>query len=68
MPADKPALLIIDRAKDYRKLGTGLPIHEHARAISAPINRLGEVFRSQGWPVVFATAADHREDFISPAA
>lgn len=64
MAADHPALLIIDMVKDNLELGATLPIHENARAIAAPINRLSAEFRAQGWPVVFATDAFRRQDFI----
>lgn len=64
MPPDKAALLIIDMVKDNLEHGQTLPIHPHARAITQPINRLCEVFRARGWPIVFATDAYRREDFI----
>lgn len=61
---EKPALLIIDMVKDYFDPGNNLPITVPARKIVGPLNRLSGIFRSQGWPVVFATDAFHPDDFI----
>ena len=60
----KPALLIIDMVRDNFDQTHPLPITPLAREIIPPLNRLSRAFRTQGWPVVFATDAFHRTDFI----
>jgi nicotinamidase/pyrazinamidase len=69
MPEDtnqrrKPALLVIDMVRDNFDEAHNLPITPFAREIVEPLNRLSRAFRKQGWPVVFATDAFHRTDFI----
>lgn len=61
---DRPALLIIDMVKDNFKEENRLPITEHARRIIDPINGLIRLFRDESWPIVFATDAFSRQDFI----
>jgi nicotinamidase-related amidase len=61
---EKPALLIIDMVKDNFDESRDLPITPFAKKIIAPLNRLIEKFRDQGWPVVFSTDAFRKEDFI----
>jgi nicotinamidase/pyrazinamidase len=61
---DKAALLVIDMVKDSLDPGKNLPITPSALRIIEPINRLAESFRSASRPVVFATDAFRREDFI----
>jgi nicotinamidase-related amidase len=61
---EKPALLIIDMVKDNFDESANLPITPQARQILGPINRLIRQFRSHAWPVIFATDAYHRRDFI----
>jgi nicotinamidase-related amidase len=61
---EKPALLIIDMVKDNFVDAHKLPITPLARKIIAPINHLSTFFRSNRWPVVFATDAFHPDDFI----
>ncbi len=63
-PTEKPALLVIDMVKDNFDPRARLPITEPARRIIAPINRMLAVFHGQGWPIVFATDAFGRQDFI----
>ena len=63
-PGEKPALLIIDMVKDTFDEERSLPITHLAKGIIAPINRLSHAFRSSGWPVVFATDAFKRDDFL----
>jgi len=63
-PEETPALLIIDMVKDNFVESRHLPITPFARAIIDPLNRLIEVFRNHGWPIVFATDAFHEDDFI----
>ena len=60
----KPALIIIDMVKDNFDETRKLPITSLARETLAPLNQLSSLFRKQNWPVVFATDAFHREDFI----
>lgn len=60
----RPALLVIDMVRDNFDEVRNLPITPLARELLDPINRLSRAFRSKGWPVVFATDAFHREDFI----
>jgi nicotinamidase-related amidase len=67
MPESKkelPALLIIDMVKDNFDPRANLPITPPAREIIDPINRLIGDFRQNRWPVIFATDAYHRQDFI----
>lgn len=61
---ERPALLIIDMVKDNFREDKPLPITPFAREIIAPINRMIRVFRVRGWPIVFATDAFERQDFI----
>ena len=61
---ENPALLIIDMVKDNFDETRNLPITPLAKKIIAPINRLIEKFRKQGWPVVFSTDAFRQDDFI----
>ncbi len=61
---EKPALLIIDMVKDYFVDEAHLPITPAARRLIPRINHLSGTFREKGWPVVFATDAFQREDFI----
>jgi nicotinamidase-related amidase len=61
---EKPSLLIIDMVKDSFDEGKNLPLTPLARPIIDPINRLSKAFRKEGWPVIFATDAFKREDFI----
>lgn len=60
----KPALLIIDMVKDNLDPDHALPITPYAAGIIAPINALIAAFRKQDWPVIFATDAYHKQDFI----
>ena len=62
--SEKPALIIIDMVKDNFDESRKLPITPLARKTIAPLNQLSSLFRKQKWPVVFATDAFHREDFI----
>jgi nicotinamidase-related amidase len=59
-----PALLIIDMVKDNFNEKRNLPITPFARATIAPLNKLIGDFRRQQWPIVFATDAFHKDDFI----
>jgi nicotinamidase/pyrazinamidase len=61
---NKPALLVIDMVKDNLDPSKNLPITPLAMQIVEPINRLARSFRKASWPVVFATDAFRREDFI----
>ncbi|MDA8306633.1 MAG: cysteine hydrolase [Deltaproteobacteria bacterium] len=61
---DRPALLIIDMVKETFDDSKKLPITPFARKIIGPINDLIAVFRKENWPVVFATDAFRKEDFI----
>ena len=61
---EQPALLIIDMVKDYFNEEHPLPITPLAKKLIPPINQLIEVFRKQGWPVVFSTDSFQEEDFI----
>jgi nicotinamidase/pyrazinamidase len=61
---ERPALLVIDMVKDNFDETRNLPITSLARATIEPLNQLSSLFRKQNWPVVFATDAFHREDFI----
>ncbi|MGI6307830.1 MAG: cysteine hydrolase family protein [Dethiobacteria bacterium] len=61
---DKPALLIIDMVKDSLDPAHSLPITPLAMQIIPPINKLIDMFRKQGWPVIFSTDAFHEQDFI----
>ena len=62
--ADKPALLIIDMVRDNLDESRPVPITPLARRLFDPINRLSKAFRSASWPVVFATDAFTKGDFI----
>lgn len=61
---NKSALLIIDMVKDTFDEARKLPITPLARRIIGPINNLIGVFREAKWPVVFATDAFNKDDFI----
>jgi len=61
---EKAALLVIDMVKDSLDPSKNLPITPSALRIVDPINRLAESFRKASCPVVFATDAFRREDFI----
>jgi len=61
---ENAALLIIDMVKDSFDEAKRFPITPFARKIIEPINRLSKAFRKESWPVVFATDAFKREDFI----
>jgi len=63
-PPDRPALLIIDMVKDYFDPARPLPVTALAEEIIAPINRLSEQFRQNGWPVIFATDSFTPQDFF----
>jgi nicotinamidase-related amidase len=62
--SDKPALLIIDMVKDNLDESKPVAITPLARRLFDPINRLTMAFRNASWPVVFATDAFSKEDFI----
>ncbi|KPJ79007.1 MAG: isochorismatase [Deltaproteobacteria bacterium SG8_13] len=64
---ETPALLVIDMVNDYFDPHARLAITAPAVRIIEPINRLLSVFHQQGWPVVFATDAFQRQDFIFTA-
>ena len=61
---EKPALLVIDMVKDNFRKKEGLGITEPALKIIDPINGLIRAFRNKDWPVIFATDAFHKNDFI----
>lgn len=61
---DKQALLIIDMVKDYFRPDSNYPITPLAMAIIEPINKLIQVFRRKGLPVIFSTDAFGADDFI----
>ena len=61
---EKPALLIIDMVKDNFDEARNIPITGLAKELIQPINRLSNVFRGSGWPVVFSTDAFKRDDFL----
>lgn len=61
---ERPALLIIDMVKDNLDEGRPVPVTPLARNLFDPINHLTGVFRNASWPVVFATDAFERGDFI----
>ncbi|OQY60689.1 MAG: isochorismatase [Desulfobacteraceae bacterium 4572_88] len=61
---EKPAILIIDMVKDNFDAEKNFPITRLAEAIIPATNRLIQVFREQGWPVVFSTDSFHEQDFI----
>jgi nicotinamidase-related amidase len=63
-PVEKPALLIIDMAKDSFDPAKHLPITPLAEKILRPINRMIRIFREHQWPLVFTTDAYHADDFI----
>jgi nicotinamidase-related amidase len=50
--------------KDNFDNARNLPITPLARRIIDPINNLAGIFRRESWPVVFATDAFQKEDFI----
>jgi len=62
--SERPALLIIDMAKDNLDESRPVPITPLARKLFDPINRLTKAFRNASWPVVFATDAFAKGDFI----
>ncbi len=64
---EKPALLIIDMVKDNMNPDHPLPITPFALKAIPPINGLIQMFRKEGWPVVFSTDAFHEDDFIFTA-
>jgi nicotinamidase/pyrazinamidase len=61
---DKPALLIIDMVKDTFDPKKNFPITSLAKRIIEPVKAMAEAFRNHGWPVIFATDAYKKEDFI----
>ena len=61
---DRPALLVIDMVKDTFDDKKNFPITSLAKKIIEPVKALAEVFRRHEWPVVFATDAYKKEDFI----
>jgi nicotinamidase/pyrazinamidase len=61
---ERPALLIIDMVKDTFDERRNFPITRLAKRIIEPIRRIAAAFRNHGWPVVFATDAFMRGDFI----
>jgi len=63
-PDTRPALLVIDMVRDNFDETRNLPITPLAREIIDPVNRASRSFRKKGWPVVFATDAFERGDFI----
>ncbi|HEX9909870.1 MAG TPA: isochorismatase family cysteine hydrolase [Desulfatiglandales bacterium] len=62
--SDRPVLLIIDMVKDNLDESKPVPITSLARRLFDPINHLTRAFRNASWPVVFATDAFAKEDFI----
>ncbi len=62
-----PAILVIDMVKDYFDPRRNLKITPLARAIIDPINNLTRIFRTNGWPVIFATDSFKEDDFIFSA-
>jgi len=62
--SDRPALLVIDMVKDNLDENKPVPITPLARKLFGPINRLIRSFRNASWPVVFATDAFAKGDFI----
>jgi nicotinamidase/pyrazinamidase len=61
---DKPSLLIIDMVKDTFDEKKNFPITSLAKKIIEPVRAIAEAFRNHEWPVVFATDAYKKEDFI----
>ena len=61
---DNPALLVIDMVKDTFDEKKSFPITPLAKKIIEPVKAIAEAFRSHEWPVVFATDAYKKEDFI----
>ena len=61
---DRPSLLIVDMVKEIFDEEENLPITPLAKRIVGPINHLIKAFRKNGWPIVFATDAFKRDDFI----
>ena len=64
---EKPALLVIDMVKDNFDPRARLKITAPAMRIIDPINRVLAFFHEHRWPVVFATDAFRRQDFIFKA-
>jgi nicotinamidase/pyrazinamidase len=61
---EKPALLIIDMVKDNLNESRPVPITPLARRLFDPINHLTRAFRNASRPIVFATDAFAKGDFI----
>ena len=61
---EKPALLIIDMVKDILDSETEFPVTPLAARAIPVINSLIQLFRKEGWPVIFPTDAFHETDFI----
>lgn len=61
---ENPAILIIDMVKDNFDESRNLPITGLAKKTVEPTNKLVDIFRKQGYPVVFSTDAFHEDDFI----
>ena len=64
---EKPALLVIDMVKDNFDPRARLKITAPAMHIIEPINRVLALFHEHRWPVVFATDAFRKQDFIFKA-
>jgi nicotinamidase/pyrazinamidase len=62
-----PAILVIDMVKDYFDPRRNLKITPYARAIIDPIKDITRTFRTNGWPVIFATDSFKEDDFIFSA-
>ncbi|MBW2001322.1 MAG: cysteine hydrolase [Deltaproteobacteria bacterium] len=67
IPKSNPAILVIDMVKDYFDPRRNLKITPYARAIIDPIKDLTRIFRTNGWPVIFATDSFKEDDFIFSA-
>ena len=63
-----PAILVIDMVKDNFDETKNLAITPQAKKLINPINKITGAFRKQGWPVVFATDAYRKTDFIFTAS
>ena len=61
---NKPVLLVIDMVKDTFDPTKNFPITSLANRIIEPVKKTAEVFRSHGWPVVYATDAFLQGDFV----
>jgi nicotinamidase/pyrazinamidase len=61
---DHPALLVIDMVNDTLDEKKNFPIASLAKRIIEPVRAMAVAFRKHEWPVVFATDAFKREDFI----